>query len=91
MGQPFPCRCCWTHGICSSAWRARRARWCPLRAWRRCAARSEKLLQERAADISLDFWRAARPAADVANNDDKLNAAKMRAVVRPLSLRIGFS
>ena len=47
----------------------------------------EKLLQERAADISLDFWRAARPAADVANNDDKLNAAKMRAVVRPLSLR----
>lgn len=48
----------------------------------------EKLLQERAADISLDFWRAARPAADVANNDDKLNAAKMRAVVCPLSLRI---
>lgn len=42
----------------------------------------DKLLQERAADISLDFWRAARPAADVANNDDKLNAAKMRAVVR---------
>ncbi len=41
----------------------------------------DKVLQERAADISLDFWRAARPAADVTNNDDKLNAAKMRAVV----------
>ena len=46
----------------------------------------DKVLQERAADISLEFWRAARPAADVAANDDKLNAAKMRAVVRP-----GFS
>ncbi len=46
----------------------------------------DKLLQERAADISLDFWRAARPAADVGNNDDKLNAAKMRAVVRHLTL-----
>ena len=42
----------------------------------------DKVLQERAADISLEFWRAARPAADVALNDDKLNAAKMRAVVR---------
>ena len=41
----------------------------------------DKVLQERAADISLEFWRAARPAADVASNDDKLNAAKMRAVV----------
>ena len=49
----------------------------------------DKVLQERAADISLEFWRAARPAADVAANDDKLNAAKMRAVVRPgLSCRL---
>lgn len=45
----------------------------------------DKVLQERAADISLDFWRAARPAGDVMNNDDKLNAAKMRAVVSHLS------
>lgn len=56
----------------------------------------DKVLQERAADISLDFWRAARPAADVANNDDKLNAAKMRAVVSPPFnwrrwLRYGFA
>lgn len=43
----------------------------------------DKVLQERAADISLEFWRAARPAADVSANDDKLNAAKMRAVVGP--------
>ena len=49
----------------------------------------DKVLQERAADLSLDFWRAARPAADVANNDAKLNAAKMRAVVRQHSLLRG--
>ena len=47
----------------------------------------DKVLQERAADVSLDFWRAARPAADVTNNDDKLNAAKMRAVVSPPTSR----
>lgn len=42
----------------------------------------DKVLLDRAAEITLDFWRSARPAADAEISDDKFNAAKLRAVVR---------
>ncbi len=43
----------------------------------------DKVLLERAAEIALDFWRGARPAADTETSDDKFNAAKLRSAVRP--------
>ncbi len=41
-----------------------------------------KVLLEKAAEITLDFWRSARPAGDADTTDDKFNAAKLRAMVR---------
>ncbi|KAK9916146.1 hypothetical protein WJX75_009305 [Coccomyxa subellipsoidea] len=41
----------------------------------------DKVLLDRAAEITLDFWRSARPAADAEISDDKFNAAKLRAVM----------
>lgn len=42
----------------------------------------DKVLLDKAAELTLEFWRNARPAADTDTSDDKFNAAKLRAVVR---------
>jgi hypothetical protein len=41
----------------------------------------DRLLLEQAGEISLELWRAARPAADKSNTDEKWEAARRRAVV----------
>lgn len=58
----------------------------PNKAQREALVRArDKALHEYAADISSDFWRAARPAADIDVSDEKLSAAKLKAVVCMLS------
>ncbi|CAL8470410.1 g9952 [Coccomyxa elongata] len=41
----------------------------------------DKVLLDKAAELTLEFWRNARPAADTDTSDDKFNAAKLRAVM----------
>jgi hypothetical protein len=44
----------------------------------------DKCLQEHAAQISYQLWLQARPAADMDISNEKLKAAKVEAMVRPV-------
>ena len=41
----------------------------------------DRVLRDSAANVTLGFWRAARPAADASNTDDKWEAARRHAAV----------